>query len=253
MRIFLTGATGFLGSGIAATLIRARHDVTALVRSSTSAARVLSYGIEPHRGDLRDPESYRDAARAADAIVHAGVEGGGDRMDVDRIFVDAVAGPNLIYTSTLFLLGDVEQGDEASPASGVRAEHEQVVLKAGGAVIRPGMIWGAEGAYLFEHPITMGDGSNRWPLVHRDDVAELYRLVVESGARGIFHAVAEVMRAADVFPGKHVPLEEARKELGAFADALALDQDVSAGRSAAIGWTPVHRFNASSTSSACAR
>jgi uncharacterized protein YbjT (DUF2867 family) len=250
MRIFLTGATGFLGSGIAATLIRARHDVTALVRSSTSAARVLSYGIEPHHGDLRDPGSYRDVARAADAIVHAGVEGGGDRMDVDRIFVDAAAGPNLIYTSTLFLLGDVEHGDESSPASGARAEHEQIVVEAGGAVIRPGMIWGAEGAYLFEHPITIGDGSNRWPLVHRDDVAELYRLVVESGARGIFHAVAEVMRAAEVFPGKNVPLEEASAELGGFADALALDQDV---RSVAIGWTPAHRFNASSTSSACAR
>ena len=245
MHIFLTGATGFLGSGIAASLIRARHDVTALVRSSTSAARVLSYGIEPHRGDLRDPDSYRDAARGAEAIVHAGVEGGDDRMDVDRIFVDAVAGPNLIYTSTLFLLGDVEHGDESSPASGQRAEHEQLVLAAGGAVIRPGMIWGAEGAYLFEHPITIGDGSNRWPLVHRDDVAELYRLVVESGARGIFHAVAEVMRAAEVFPGRNVPLEEARKELGGFADALALDQDVTALRSVAIGWQPTHRFNAS--------
>jgi nucleoside-diphosphate-sugar epimerase len=242
MRIFLTGATGFLGSGIAASLVRARHDVTALVRSSTSAARVLSYGIEPHRGDLREPDTYRDAARAADAIVHAGVEGGQDRMDVDRIFVDAVAGPNLVYTSTLFVLGDVEHGDESSPATGQRAQHEQLVLAAGGAVIRPGMIWGAEGAYLFEHPNTIGDGSNRWPLVHRDDVAELYRLVVESGARGIFHAVAEVMRAADVFPGKNVPFEEARQELGVFADALALDQDVTALRSVAIGWRPARRW-----------
>lgn len=245
MHVFLTGATGFLGSGIAASLVRARHDVTALVRSSTGAARVRSYGIEPHHGDLREPASYREAALAAEAIVHAGVESGADRMDVDRIFVDAVAGPNLIYTSTLFLLGNVEQGDESSPASGARAEHEQVVLEAGGAVIRPGMIWGAEGAYLFEHPITIGDGSNRWPLVHRDDVAELYRLVVESGARGIFHAVAEVLRAAEVFPGKNVPLEEARTQLGGFADALALDQDVQAVRSAAIGWTPAHRFSAS--------
>jgi uncharacterized protein YbjT (DUF2867 family) len=242
MKIFLTGATGFLGAGIAAELIRARHDVTALVRSDTSAARVRSYGIEVHRGDLRDPSTYRDAARAADAIVHAGVEGGADRMDVDRVFVDAVAGPNLIYTSTLFVLGEVENADESSPAAGQRAEHERIVLEAGGAVIRPGMIWGAEGAYLFEHPIFMGDGSNRWPLVHRDDVAELYRLVVESGARGVFHAVAEVMRASEVFPGKGVPLEEARKELGGFADALALDQDVTALRSVAIGWRPTRRW-----------
>ena len=242
MRIFLTGATGFLGAGIAAALVRARHDVTALVRSSTSAARVRSYGIEAHHGDLRDPASYREAARAADAIVHAGVEAGADRMDVDRIFVDAVAGPNLIYTSTLFVLGDVEHGDESSPASGPRAEHERIVLDAGGAVIRPGMIWGADGAFLFENPITIGDGSNRWPLVHRDDVAELYRLVLETGARGIFHAVAEVLHAAEVFPGRSVPLEEARKALGGFADALALDQDVTALRSVAIGWRPARRW-----------
>jgi uncharacterized protein YbjT (DUF2867 family) len=242
MKIFLTGATGFLGSGIAASLVRARHDVIALVRSSTSAARVSSYGIEPHHGDLREPDSYRDAARDAEAIVHAGVEGGADRMDVDRIFIDAVAGPKLIYTSTLFVLGEIANGDESSPASGVRAEHERLVLDAGGAVIRPGMIWGAEGAYLFENPITIGDGSNRWPLVHRDDVAELYRLVVEQGARGIFHAVAEVRRASEVFPGRNVALDEAREQLGGFADALALDQDVSAPRSLALGWQPTRRW-----------
>ncbi|HEY0158533.1 MAG TPA: NAD-dependent epimerase/dehydratase family protein [Thermoanaerobaculia bacterium] len=242
MHIFLTGATGYVGAGIAAELIRAKHDVTALVRSDTSAARVRSYGIEVHRGDLRDPATYRDAARAAEAIVHAGVEGGADRMDVDRVVVEALAGPSLVYTSTLFVLGPVEGADESAPASGPRAEHERLVLDAGGAVIRPGMIWGAEGAYLFEHPLFIGDGSNRWPLVHRDDVAALYRLVVESGARGVFHAVGEVVRAAEVFPGKGVPLEEARKELGSFADALALDQDVTALRSVAIGWQPTRRW-----------
>ncbi|HYC92402.1 MAG TPA: NAD-dependent epimerase/dehydratase family protein [Thermoanaerobaculia bacterium] len=238
MKIFLTGATGFLGSAIAASLVRAQHDVTALVRSSTGAARVLSYGIQPHHGDLREPASYRDAALAADAIIHAGVEGGPDRMDVDRLFVDAVAGPTLIYTSVLFVLGDVEDADESAPASGPRAEHERLVLDAGGAVIRPGMIHG-EGAWLFEHPIVIGDGENRWPLVHRDDAAELFRLVAERGARGIFHAVSEVRRARDVFPEvTGTPLEQAREELGRFADALALDQNVRAERARALGWTP---------------
>jgi nucleoside-diphosphate-sugar epimerase len=243
MNIFLTGATGYLGSAIAASLVRARHDVTALVRSATSAARVQSYGIAAHHGDLRDASTYRDAALAADVIVHAAVESGPDRIDVDRIFVDAINGPKLIYTSTLFALGNVENGDESSPATGQRAEHEQLVLDAGGAVIRPGMLWGGEGAYLFEHPIVVGDGSNRWPLVHRDDAAELYRLVAETGARGIFHAIAEVLRARDVFPGvTPTPLEEARQNLGGFADALALDQDVTALRSVAIGWKPAQCF-----------
>ncbi len=238
MKIFLTGATGYLGSAIAAALIRARHDVTALVRSSTSAARVLSYGIHPHHGDLREPESYRDAALAADAIVHAGVEGGVDRIDVDRIFVDAMAGPALIYTSVLFVLGNVDDADETAPATSPRADHERIVLAHGGAVIRPGMIWGDD-AWLFNHPVYIGDGDNRWPLVHRDDVAELYRLVAESGARGVFHAVAEMRRARDVFPSiRGTPLEEVRKELGGFAEALALDQNVRAPRALALGWSP---------------
>lgn len=240
MKVFLTGATGYLGSAIAAALIRARHDVTALVRSSTSAARVLSYGIHPHHGDLREPASYRDAALAADAIVHAGVEGGADRIDVDRTFVDAVAGPALIYTSVLFVLGNVEDADETAPATGPRADHERIVLAHGGAVIRPGMIWGDD-AWLFNHPIYIGDGNNRWPLVHREDVAELYRLVVEQGARGVFHGVTEVRRARDVFPSiAGTPLEEARNELGGFADALALDQNVRAPRALALGWSPRH-------------
>lgn len=244
MNVFLTGATGFLGSAIASSLVRAKHDVTALVRSSTSAARVESYGIHAHHGDLRDPATYRDVARSADAIVHAGVEGGEDRIEVDRIFVDAVAGPTLIYTSVLFVLGNVEGADESAIGSGPRAEHEKLVLDAGGAVIRPGMIWGGD-AWLFDHPLYIDEGNNRWPLVHRDDVAELYRLVMESGARGLFHAVAEVLRARDVFPGKGVPLDEARAQVGGFADALALDQDVTALRSVSIGWKPT-RFYPSS-------
>ncbi len=153
MNVFLTGATGYVGSAIASSLVRAKHDVTALVRSSTSAARVASYGIHAHCGDLREPSTYRDAALAADVIVHAGVESRADRIDVDRVF--------------------------------------------------------------------------------------------ESGARGVFHAVTEVLRARDVFPGKGVPLAEARAQLGGFADALALDQDVRAVRSASIGWTPTQRFSAS--------
>ena len=221
MKIFLTGATGFLGSAIANAL--AHHE---LLRE---------------RRDLREPATYLDDARDAGAIVHAAITGGADRLEVDRAFVESVAGPKLIYTSVMFVLGNAHNADETAPAHGFRAETERIVLDAGGAVIRPGMIWGS-GAFLFEHPLYIEPGTNRWPLVHRDDVADLYRLVVESGARAIFHAVAEVMRAAEVFPGKGVALEDARKELGGFADALALDQDVSATNATAIGWRPRRRF-----------
>lgn len=220
MKILLTGATGYLGSAIADAL--AHHD---LLRE---------------RRDLRDPRTYRDDANAADVVVHAAIEPGPDRLDVDRAFVESIASPKLIYTSTMFVLGNVSGADETAPAHGFRADTEKLVLDAGGAVIRPGMIWGGD-AFLFDNPLYIGEGTNRWPLVHRDDAASLYRLVVESGARGVFHAVTEVMRARDVFPGKSMPLEEAREMLGAFADALALDQDVRAVRSASIGWMPNRR------------
>jgi len=241
MHIFLTGATGYLGTAIAAELVRARHEITALVRSTTSAVRVESFGIRAHHGDLRDPSTYAAAAREADVIVHAGVESGADRMDVDRTFVEALADSRLIYTSVLFVLGNVDDADERAIGSGPRAEHERMVLDAGGAVVRPGMVWGDD-AWLFTHPLYIEPGENRWPLVHRDDVATLYRLIVESGARGVFHAVAEVRRAREVFPGRGVPLEQAREELGSFADALALDQNVSAPRSRALGWEPRARI-----------
>ena len=221
MRVLLTGATGFLGSAIAEAL--SHHE---LLRE---------------RRDLRDPRSYRADADAADVIVHAAIESGPQRLEVDRAFAAAFAGPKLIYTSVLFVLGTVENADENTPASGERAVTERIVLDAGGAVIRPGMIWGP-GAWLFEHPVHIGSGASRWPLVHRDDVAALYRLVAETGARGVFHAVAEVLRAADVFPGKGVDRDEARQRLGTFADALALDQDVSATRSTALGWRPTRRW-----------
>jgi nucleoside-diphosphate-sugar epimerase len=202
---------------------------------------VLSYGIEPLLGDLREPSTFLHVASSVDAIVHAGVESGSDRMDVDRAFVAALASPKLIYTSVLFVLGDVDDGDEDSPASGARAEHEQIVLRAGGAVIRPAMVRG-EGAWLFENPMFIGDGANRWPLVDRDDVATLYRLVVEQQARGIFHAISHVRRAREVFPDiEGTPLDAAREMLGGFADALALDQNVRATRSRALGWTPAQQ------------
>jgi nucleoside-diphosphate-sugar epimerase len=221
VKILLTGATGYLGSAIASAL--AHHE---LMRE---------------RRDLRDPRTYRSDADTADVVVHAAIESGPDRLEVDRALVESIASPKLVYTSTMFVLGNVEGADETAPAYGVRAETERIVLDAGGAVIRPGMVWGGD-AWLFANPLYIDEGLNRWPVVHRDDVAALYRLVVERGVRGVFHAVTEVMRACDVFPGKSVPLDEARTMLGPFADALALDQDVRAVHSAAIGWVGRRRF-----------
>ena len=106
------------------------------------------------------------------------------------------------------------------------------------------------GAFEDGAPAYVGGGANRWSLVHREDAAELFRLVLEKGARGIFHAVdrhplavREVAEAAGRAAGTSgrtasIPLEQARGFLGSFADALCLDQVVDAARALALGWRP---------------
>ncbi len=148
-----------------------------------------------------------------------------------------------------------------------RPAHERLVLGSttetlATAVIRPGMVYGGKGGLvssLFASAVNegvvayVGDGRNRWSLVHRDDLAVLYRLVLERRAREVFHGVdgvpartAELARAAAEAAGKggatrSVPLEEARKQMGPVADALVLDQVVVTRRAGELGWKPARR------------
>ncbi|HEU0076814.1 MAG TPA: NAD-dependent epimerase/dehydratase family protein [Longimicrobiaceae bacterium] len=159
----------------------------------------------------------------------------------------------LIYTSTTFVLGGASgPADENAPTdpsadyAAARVEHERIVLTASdsrlaAAVIRPGMVFGGAGGMvgaLFRTAREtgaaeyVGDGENRCPLVHRKDVGRLYRWVAESRGRGIFHAVdGTALRVRDIAAAasraagragdtRGVPLSEARRMLGGFADAL---------------------------------
>lgn len=280
MRVFITGGTGYLGRAITAGLSAAGHDVLGLVRTPEKAERLKELGAAPVFGDIRDPASFVHAAAGCEAVIHLAQASGPDRGAVDAEVVDAFleAGHNsprlraLIYTSVLFVLGgtgDVPAAEEEAaappPFVAARAELERrVLLRAGGrlacAVIRPGMVYGGgaggsvsemfRGAVEEGAPTYVGDGQNRWSLVHREDVAELYRLVTELRAGGIFHAVdaqplsarvvaEEVSRAAGAGGRtKSVGVEEARLVLGTFADALCLDQMADASRAHALGWRP---------------
>ena len=227
------------------------------------------------------PEARLHAAAADDpAAIHLAQASGPSRGAVDstavRSLLDAGRGSRelkaLVYTSVLFVLGDT--GDVPAPEAlaenppayaAPRAQAERQVLRAGEgemtcAVIRPGMVYGGgrggSGSELFRGavedgaPTYVGGGANRWSLVHRGDVAELYRLVVERRAGGIFHAVdgrplavrevaEHVSRAAGAGGQiRSVTVEQARQELGAFADALCLDQVADASRSRTLGWGP---------------
>lgn len=280
MRIFLTGATGYIGSAVVRELTGAGHEVAGLTRSTEKSSYLEGLGARAVVGDLREASSYRSDAEAAEALIHVAVEDSGARPQVDRAAVAALmdaaeAGRSsvLLYTSGCFVLGDTgdEPADEDAPTAGApehvawRVGHEERVLEAAGpalatSVVRPGMVYGGsngafasffasarqDGAAAF-----VGDGSNRWSPVYRGDVARLYRMIVERRGRGVFHCaepaerVERLATAASRAAGaggetRSVPVEEAREEMGALADALTMDQVMGCARARAFGWAPEH-------------
>lgn len=280
MRVFVTGATGYVGSAIVRELVEGEHQVTGLTRLAEKASYLEAMGARAVIGDLRDEGSFEDAARSADVLVHVAAEESGMRATVDRLAIDALLesaregqARQLVYTSGCFVLGETgnvpvhEDGstDDPIPYSAWRVPHERQVLDAASAglvtaVVRPGMVYGgkegafsrffstaaAEGAAVF-----VGDGANRWSPVHRSDVGRLYRMVVEAGAGGIFHCaeesalVGQLAMAASRAAGaggatKRERVEDARRRDGAFAEALTVNQVMGCRRSEELGWRPVH-------------
>jgi nucleoside-diphosphate-sugar epimerase len=283
MRIFVTGGTGYIGSAVVRHLVRAGHSVTGLVRSAERRAQLQSVGAEGVLGDLQTPGSYASVAAEHDAAVHLGFESGEqagrtDRAALDTLLTAARASGRpygVVYTSGVLVLGPAGPEpayEDASTAHAVfntwRPAHERVVLAANAlslvtAVIRPGWVYGGKGglaAGYFESAQTegaaafVGDGRNRMPLVQREDIAELYRLVLEQHASGIFHGVEdepgrvlEYATAASRAAGKQgatrgIPLSEAKRTLGTFAEAMGVDQWVGSRRAQALGWKPGGAF-----------
>lgn len=274
MKVFLTGATGYIGSAVLDALLKSEHAVTALVRDREKAARVRARGVEPVLGTLDAPDGWRDAASEQDAIVHTAIDYAGKSAESDRIALEtvlAIAPPVLVYTSGVWVLGAApapvdEDAPVSQPAeiSAWRVAHERAVLAANrrGArtiVIRPGIVYGGARGIVSDmlrdasNGIirVIGDGTNHWPLVYDRDVGDLYaRLVMAADASGIYHAtddsdetvndIVEALRSAvSQTPSlRHVPIAEARKKLGPYADALALDQIVRSNRARALGWAP---------------
>ncbi len=281
MRIFLTGATGYIGQAVVRELVAAGHEVTGLVRSEEKAAVLAGLGGRGVIGDIKDPGSYREVATDQDALIHAACEYSAATVDADRMAVGtliaaAVGGKVqvLVYTSGIWVLGTTgdtptfENATTEHPAALVawRPAHEKMVLAAANdhlatAVVRPGMVYGGHssliGAYFDSAEKQgasqyLGNGRNRIPMVHVEDLARFYRAVVEHRGRGIFHAVdgnavqlADVARAASEAAGKggetrSLPLEEARQKMGPIVDAMILDQVIESSRNVEIGWQPRH-------------
>jgi len=285
MRIFLTGATGYLGSAALDTFVRAGHEVTALVRSREQAERLEAREVRAVLGSIVEPATWKKAAIGFDACVHAAAEHSDRGPAADLATIDALVGAcqpgsAIVYTSGIWVLGPQHlPADESAalaptPRVAWRPEHERRVLDAARAgvravVVRPGIVYGgARGIVsdLFKDAANglmriIGGGENHWPLVYDRDLGDLYlRLVTRPDAEGVFHAndegderVTDIVDAiAAVAPTRpeirRMPLDEARAKMGTYADALVLDQIVRSPRARALGWAPSLRSVADNAS-----
>jgi nucleoside-diphosphate-sugar epimerase len=281
MHIFLTGATGYIGSAVLDALIRGGHQVSAMARDKEKAERLAAGGATPVVAELGMPKRYLAAVKAADAVVYAAAVSA-KRVQLEKQALETMLSAQqqasqadgkmrvFVYTSGVWVLGRaIKSADETAPLDPPehvtwRPAHEDLVLSAFSStlrtvVVRPGIVYGG-GRGIVSDLIkdalnglvrVVGTGKNRWPLVYDRDLGDLYVRIVESPtAAGIFHAndeederVGDVVEAiAAQVPQKpdirYIPMEEAHKKFGTYADALALDQKVRSPKARALGWAP---------------
>ena len=277
MRVFVTGAAGFIGTATTRELIASGHQVLGLARSEANAKALHGLGATVHQGSLEDLESLREGARESDGTIHLAFDHDftkfAENGQLDKRAIEAMgevlqgSGKPLIVTSGTLLVAPGRVATEADPvmpgfprvseSTGLAfAEHGVRAM-----AVRLPQVHGGEGKcglvnWLLniarEKGVSayIGDGSNRWSGAHRLDVARLYRLALEKGTAGSsYHAVAdEGVTARDIaeIVGRHLNLpvvsiapDEAGAHFGFMARFAGMDGAASSALTRQwLGWTP---------------
>ena len=275
MHVFVTGATGWVGSAVVAELVAAGHRVTGLARSDDKAAELAQKGAAVVRGTLDDLDALRDAASAADAVIHTAFNHDFSQFaanaEQDKRAIEtlgsALEGSDrpLLVTSGVALLAPgrvATEADVPAPNPSFPRQSEAAARSLAASGVRASTVRLSPSVHgLGDHgfiPILiclarekgvsayLGEGRNRWPGVHRPDAGRLYRLILEHGtAEPAYHAVADegvpFKQIAEVI-GRQLglPVEQRdREHFGWFADFAALDMPASSAHTRSLlGWTP---------------
>ncbi len=270
MKVLILGATGSIGTAVAAEMAGHGHQVLALARSDASAVALKSKGYQIQRGDLRQPDEWAAAIREVDAVIQVAATFGDDMEEVDRGVITALiaaAGASqrpirFIHTGGCWLYGATgdEVAVEGSPFNTIPAFQWAVytadILLASPAfstaIIHPAMVYHRGGGVLADYldgakaggRIDLwGPASTRWPLIHRDDLAVAYRLLVESpDLTGHFNASAQtgvaigdiasaISARFGVTPDfEFLDIASAVAEHGSWAEGMFLDQQMACPR-----------------------
>lgn len=281
MRVLILGGSGFVGSAVLKRLVQQGCDVYALSRTANTATQMHNAGATPITGDIRQPEGWIDCVQNVDAVVHAAATWTQDMGFVDQTVVTALlkalrtadGSKALIYTGGCWLYGNTGNviATESAPLNPLASDRSTVGLiekvlsdsYVRGVVIHPAMVYARAGGVFermyddideYGYVRVFGSARVRWPLIHRDDLAQLYSLVLlHAHAGDVFNASAidgvaigdiataiSVSTQSDSAPMVFT-ISHATSEFGDWAEGYGLDQQMS-GQKARIelNWMPEH-------------